>query len=73
MGACIPPVPVLEGPVLRGQSVAGAVFEGHVLVLGGAAPPALFAPAPLGLRSLHAPSNGQALACLPRPPPGTAP
>lgn len=64
-GACIPAEPGLEAPILRGQSVAGAVFEGHVLVLGGTPPPALLAPTPLRLRWLHAPAPGQAWACLP--------
>ena len=68
-GACIPPEPVLQVPTLGGQSVAGAVFKGHVLVLGGATPPAGLSPMPLGPRRLHAPSPGQASACLPLPSP----
>lgn len=44
--ACVLSEPVLEAPILGGQSVAGAVFKGHILVLGGTAPPALFAPTP---------------------------
>lgn len=64
-GACIPPEPVLKGPILGGQSVAGAVFEGHILVLGSTTPPALFAPTPQGPSWLHVPSLGRAVACLP--------
>lgn len=65
MGARVPPEPALQTPVLGGQSVAGAVLKGHVLVLGGAAPPAGLAPTLLGPRRLHAPAPGQASACWP--------
>lgn len=64
-GACIPVEPVLKGSILGGQSVAGAVFKRHILVLGSTTPPALLTPTPQGLGWLHVPSLGQASACLP--------